>query len=139
MNVFINLFLAIVIMLTKLTCLIKCFILHVSRKGTYIIFKSSQKILLLCTSEISVFTDSLCIFAILVIIVFKFSTLNVQKYFYDNILLNFETILDIFAPTFFNFILVIWQFNTFFSSMFYTVIFKMFLTLILHNSCSTGF
>lgn len=120
-------------MLTKLTCLIKFFILHVSRNGTYIIFKSSQKILLLYTSEISVFTDSLCIFAILVIIVLKFSTLNVQKYFYDNILLNFETILDIFAPTFFNFMLVIWQFNIFFSPMFYTVIFKMFLTLILCN------
>ena len=121
-------------MLTKLTCLRKLLILHILRNGTfldfivktYIIFKSSKTILQLYASEISVFTNSLCIFAILIFIVLNFSASKVQKYFHNNILLNCEKILNIFALTFFNFILAIWQLNTFFIPVFYTVIFIMF-------------
>ena len=89
MNFLMNLFLVIVIMLKKITCLREFFILHISRNSTflhftvktYIICQSSRTILLLYTSEMSVFTDSLCVFAILSIIVLNFSTLKVQKHF----------------------------------------------------------
>ena len=116
-------------MLTKLTCLRKFFILHISRNGhslhsilkTYIIFQSSRAILLLYTSEICVFSNSLCNFAILNIIVLNFSTSKAQKGFYNNILLKCKKILKHFSSFFF--ILVIWQFNTFVIPMlYYTVI-----------------
>ena len=100
------------------------FILHISMNGTflhyivktYIIFQSSRTILLLYTSNVFVFTNSLCIFAKLRITIFNFSTSKVQKNFYNNILLKCKKILKVFAPFFF--ILVIWQFNTFLISMF---------------------
>ena len=134
MTVFINLFL--VIMLTKLTCLRIFFILHISRNGPilhsivkpYIIFQPSRIILLLYTLEISVLTNSLCIFSILNIIVLNFSMSKVQKKIFNNILLKCKKILKNFAHFFF--MLHIWQFNTFFIPMFYTMISMMFLTLI---------
>ena len=84
-NVFINLFLAIVIMPTTLTCLRKFLILHILRNSsfiqsiakTYIVFQSSKTILLFYTSLISGSTNSLCIFAILSIIALTFSTSKV--------------------------------------------------------------
>ena len=87
MNIFINSFLVIVLMLIKLNCLRKFFVLHILRNGTflhlivktYIIFQLSTTILLLYTSEISVFIDSLCIFAMLDIIILNFSTSKVKK------------------------------------------------------------
>ena len=69
-------------------------------------------------------SNSLCIFAILSIIVLNFTTPKVQKSFYDNILLKCKKISKNFAP-FFS-ILVVWKFNTFLISMFCTVIFIMF-------------
>ena len=98
----------------KLTCLRKLFILHISKNETflhsivktYIIFQSSKTILLFCTSEVIVFTNSLCTFTIVVL---NFSMSKVQKKF---------------PPSFF--IPVIWKLNTFFISMFYTVIFIIF-------------
>ena len=59
----------------------ECHLLHFIVK-TYIIFKSSKTILQLYALEISVFANSLCIFAIVVIIVLNFSTSKVQKYLY---------------------------------------------------------
>ena len=122
-------------MLTKLTCLRKFLILHISRNGTflhsilktYTIFQSSRTNLLLYTSEISVFSNSLSIFAILSIIVLNFSTSKVRKNFYNNILLKCKKILKNYATFFF--ILVLSQFNSFFIPIVYTVIFIMFLTL----------
>ena len=100
------------------------FILHISMNGTflhyivktYITFQSSRTISLLYTSNVFVFTNSLCIFAKLRITIFNFSTSKVQKNFYNNILLKCKKILKVFAPFFF--ILVIWQFSTFLISMF---------------------
>ena len=108
------------------------FNIRISQNGTllhsilknYIFFQSSRTILLLYTSKISVFSNNLCVFATLSIIVLNFSTSEVQKTFYDNILLKCEKILNISALTFF--ILVIWQFDTFFICMSYTLIFIMF-------------
>ena len=70
MNFFINFFLVIVIMVTKLTCLRKLFILYISRSTTFLhsivktynIFQSSRTILLLYTSEISIFSNCFCFF-----------------------------------------------------------------------------
>ena len=128
MNVFISLFLAIIIMLTKLTCLSSFFILHILRNRTflhsiiktYIIFQSSRIILLLYISQISVFTNSLYIFAIFSIIVPIFQHPKSEKAYINP--LNAKL-----------------QFNTFFAPMFYTVIFIMFLTLTFYSSCSTDF
>ena len=121
MNVFNNLFLAIVIMLTKLTCLRKFFYFTYIKERQLLtfyceniyIFQSSRTILLLYAWEISS--------------VLNFSTSKVQENLYNNILLKCKKILKNFA--FFFFILVIWQFNTVAIPKFYTVIF-MFLTLI---------
>ena len=85
MNIFTYLLLAIVILLSKLTCL-RGFFMFVSRNSTFlrfslntfIIFQSCRRILLLTTSEVSFFTNSICVFAILTIIVLNFSTSNVQ-------------------------------------------------------------
>ena len=76
MNIFTNLLLAIVILLSKLTCL-REFLMFVSRNSTflhsslntYITFQSCRTMLLLATSEVSFFTNSICVFAILTIIV----------------------------------------------------------------------
>ena len=103
MNAFISLFLAIGIMLRNF------FVLHISRSGTflhstlktYLIFQSSSKSLLLCSSEISVFANSWCIYAILSVMVFNFSTSTS----YNNILLKCEKILNIFASTLFIFVI----------------------------------
>lgn len=87
-------------MLTKLTFLRKFFTSHISRNSTvlhsivktYIVFQSSRTILLLYAADISVFTNSLCIFEVLNIIFLNFSTSKVQKSFY-NILLKHRKIL----------------------------------------------
>ena len=90
MNIFTYLLLAIVILLSKLTCL-RGFFMFVSRNSTFlrfslntfIIFQSCRRILLLTTSEVSFFTNSICVFAILTIIVLNFSTSNVQTNFLE--------------------------------------------------------
>ena len=77
MNIFTNLLLAIVILLSKLTCLREFFIMFISGSSTflrfslntYITFQSCRTMLLLATSEVSFFTNSICVFAILTIIV----------------------------------------------------------------------
>ena len=92
-------------MLIKLASLRNFFIVHISRNSaflhpivkTYIIFQSSRTVFLLYTSEMSVFTNSLCIFAISNIIVLNFSTSKVHKNFYNNILLKCKKILKNFA------------------------------------------
>ena len=135
MNIFTNLFLAIVIPLSKLTCLREFFILYISRNCTflrssfytYITFQSFQIMLLLKASEVSFFTNSVCVFAMLSIIALSFSTSNFQTNYSKNILQKFGKILDSSAlifPT-----LVIWQFNRFWIPVFLSVIFAMVVTL----------
>ena len=98
-DVFTNLFLVIVTMLTKLTCLRTFFICNIFRHlfvyFKNIIFQSFWTILLLYISEISVFTNSSCVFAILSIFVLNLSTPKVQKYLCNNTLLKCEKILNI--------------------------------------------
>ena len=127
-------FLAIVIMLTKLTFLRKFFTSHISRNSTvlhsivktYIVFQSSRTILLLYAADISVFTNSLCIFEVVNIIFLNFSTSKVQKSFY-NILLKRRKIL--FFTHFLNTCYVAIQ--CIFHSFVYTVNF-IFLTIVLY-------
>ena len=98
MNVFINLFLAIIIMLTKLTCLRKFFILNISRNGTFlhsiikafIIFQSFRTIVLLYASGISVFTNSVCVLQYQGLLSSIFRRRKSKKNFKINILLKCE-------------------------------------------------
>ena len=97
MNIFINLFLVIMILLTKSTCFKKFFILCISRRSTfsrsnlntYIAFKSFRTILQLNTSETSFFHKGLCIFAILIINSLIFPKSNVLRIFFQNIFKKF--------------------------------------------------
>ena len=135
MNIFTYLLLAIVILLSKLTCL-RGFFMFVSRNSTFlrfslntfIIFQSCRRILLLTTSEVSFFTNSICVFAILTIIVLNFSTSNVQTNCFRSISQKFGKVLNSFALIFL--ILVIWQFNSFCIPAFLSVIFTMVVTLV---------
>ena len=135
MNIFTNLVFAIVILLSKFPCLWEFFILYISQNRTflcsslyaYITFQSFQTMLLLKT-EISFFTYSIGVFAMLSIVVLNFSTSNVQTNCFKIILQKFGKILHSFA---FNFLmLVIWQFNTFCIPVFLSVTFAMVVTLI---------
>ena len=86
-------FLVIIILLTKLNCLRKVFILYIEKNSTslpsnlntYIVFQSFSTILLLNTSSVLFFTNCVCIFAILSIIILNFSTSNIQRNFFQNI------------------------------------------------------
>ena len=139
MNIFTNVRLAIVILLSKLTCLMEFFIMFISRNitflcfslNTYTTFQSCRTMLLLKTSEVSFFTNSICVFPILTIIVLNFSTANIQTNCFKSISLKFGKILNSFALIFL--ILVIWQFNYFaflHSAFIISVIFTMVITLI---------
>ena len=87
MNIFISLFLVIIILLTKLTCFKKFFISYISPSSTflhfnlnaYIVFHSFRIILLLNTSEVSFFIKGLGFFLILGIIALNFLKTNVEK------------------------------------------------------------
>ena len=135
MNIFTNLLLAIVIQLSKLFCL-REFFMFVSRNSTflrfnlntYITFQSCRTILLLTTSEVSFFTNSICVFAILTSIVLNFSTSNVQTSCFKSISQKFGKVLNSFALIFL--ILVILQFNSFYIPAFLSVIFTMVVTLV---------
>ena len=113
MNIFTNLLLAIVILLSKLTCLREYFI-FISRNSTvlrfslntYITFQLCRTMLLLKTSEVSFFTSRICVFAILTITVLNFSSSNVQTNCFKSILQNFGKILNSFALILL--VLVIW-------------------------------
>ena len=137
MNIFTYLLLAIVILLSKLTCLRESFIMFVSRNSTFlrfslntfIIFQSCRRILLLTTSEVSFFTNSICVFAILTIIVLNFSTSNVQTNCFRSISQKTGKFLNSFELIFL--ILVIWQFNSICVRAFLSVIFTMVVTLVL--------
>ena len=108
MNIFINSFLVIIILLTKLTCFRKFFILYISRSSafsccnlnTYIVFQSFRAILLLKASEISFFTQGLYIFPILSIIALNFPKSNVQRNLFQNIFKEIGNVLRIL--TYFN-------------------------------------
>ena len=109
MNIFTNLLLALVILLSMLTCLREFFILYISRNSTflrsslntYITFQSFWTMLLFETSEVSFFfANSICVFAILNIIVLNFSTSNIQTNCYKNILQKFGKNLHSFALIF---------------------------------------
>ena len=136
MIIFTNLLLAIVILVSKLTCLREFFIMFVSRNSTflrfslntYITFQSCRTMLLLTTSEVSLFTNSICVFAILTIIVLHFSTSNVQTNCFRSISQKFWKILNSFALIFL--ILVIWQFKSFCIPAFVSVIFTLVVTLV---------
>ena len=135
MNIFTYLLLAIVILLSKLTCL-RGFFMFVSRNSTFlrfslntfIIFQSCRRILLLTTSEVSFFTNSICVFAILTIIVLNFSTSNVQTNCFRSISQKTGKFLNSFELIFL--ILVIWQFNSFCVPAFLSVIFTRVVTLV---------
>ena len=135
MNVFTNLLLAIVILLSKL---VEFFIMFISRKNTflrfslniYFTFQSCRTILLLKT-EVSFLTNSICVFPVLTIIVLNFSTANIQTNCFKSISQKFGKILNSFPLIFL--ILVIWQFNYFaflHSAFIISVIFTMVITLI---------
>ena len=136
MNIFTNVRLAIVILLSKLTCLMEFFIMFISRNitflcfslNTYITFQSCRTMLLLKTSEVSFFTNSICVFPILTTIVLNFSTTYIQANCFESISQKFGKFLNSFALIFL--ILVIWQFNSFCISTFISVIFTMVITLI---------
>ena len=136
MNIFTNVRLAIVILLSKLTCLMEFFIMFISRNitflcfslNTYITFQSCRTMLLLKTSEVSFFTNSICVFPILTTIVLNFSTTYIQANCFESISQKFGKFLNSFALIFL--ILVIWQFNSFCISAFISVIFTMVITLI---------
>ena len=137
MNVFTNLLLAIVILLSKLTCLREFFIMFVSRNSTflivilntYITFQSCPTMFLRTTSEFSFFTSSICVFAILAIVVLNFSTSNVQTNRFRSISQKLGKVLNSFALIFF--ILVIWKFKSFYIPAF--------LSVISNYGCSTSF
>ena len=136
MNIFTNVRLAIVILLSKLTCLMEFFIMFISRNitflcfslNTYITFQSCRTMLLLKTSEVSFFTNSICVFPILTTIVLNFWTTYIQANCFESISQKFGKFLNSFALIFL--ILVIWQFNSFCISAFISVIFTMVITLI---------
>ena len=136
MNIFTNVRLAIVILLSKLTCLMEFFIMFISRNitflcfslNTYTTFQSCRTMLLLKTSEVSFFTNSICVFPILTTIVLNFSTTYIQANCFESISQKFGKFLNSFALIFL--ILVIWQFNSFCISAFISVIFTMVITLI---------
>ena len=136
MNIFTNVRLAIVILLSRLTCLMEFFIMFISRNitflcfslNTYITFQSCRTMLLLKTSEVSFFTNSICVFPILTTIVLNFSTTYIQANCFESISQKFGKFLNSFALIFL--ILVIWQFNSFCISAFISVIFTMVITLI---------
>ena len=108
--------------------------LYISRKSkslcsslnTYITFQSFQTMLLLKTSEVSFFTNSICVCAMLRICwyVLNFSTSNVQTNCFTNILQSLPSFGLIFL------ILVIWQFNTFCITGFLSVIFAVVVILV---------
>ena len=79
------------------------------------------------TSELSFFTNSICVFVILTIIALTFSTSNVQTNCFKNISQKFGKILNSFALI--CLILVIWQFNSFYVPAFLSMIFTMAVTL----------
>ena len=132
MNIFITLFLVIMIMLTKSTCFRKCFMLYISlsstfsrsKLNTYIAFQSFRTIQL-NTSEISFFYKGLCIFAILNINSLNFPKSNVQRIFLQNIFKKIGNVSQI--SIFIFFVPVIWRFNAFCITVFFTAIIKMIL------------
>ena len=136
MNIFINLFLVIIILLIKLTSFGKYSILYILRSSTflrsnlnrYMVFQSFRTILLLNTSEVSLFTIGLCIFAILIIIALNFPKSNVQRNIFQNIFKKIGNVLHIFIFIFF--LLVIWKVNAFCITLFLTVIITMILALV---------
>ena len=93
MNIFINLFLVIMILLTKSTSFRKFFMLHISQSSTfsrsnfntYIALQSFRIILQLKTFEIPFFYKDLCIFAIFSINFLNFTKSGVQRIFFQNI------------------------------------------------------
>ena len=95
---------------------------------TYITFQSCLTMLLLATSEVSFFTISICIFAMLTIIVPNISTSNVQTNCFRSTSQKFGKVLNSFALIFL--ILVIWQFKSFCIPAFLSVIFTMVVTLV---------
>ena len=65
------------------------------RTEVYILF--TLVLIKVDTSEVSVFGNSLCIFAVSSIIVLTCSTCNVQKYYFKDILQQFANVLHISA------------------------------------------
>ena len=136
MNIFINLFLVIMILLTKSTCFRKFFISYISwnrtfsrsNLNTYIALQSFRTILQLNTSEISFFYKGLCIFAILSINSLNFPKSNVQRIFLQNIFKKIGNVSQIFVFIFF--VPVIWRFNAFCITAFFMAIIIMILALV---------
>ena len=136
MNILKNLFLVIIILLTKSTSFRKFFMLHISRSSTFsrsnlntcIAFQSFRTILQLNTSEVPFFYKDLCIFAILTLNSLNFTKSNVERIFFQNIFKKIGNVLHIFIFIFF--VPVIWQFNAFCITVSFTVIIIMILALV---------
>ena len=134
MNIFINFFLVIIILLTKLACFRKICTLYIwwsgaflcSNSNTCIVFQPFRIILLLNTSEVSFFTKALCIFAILSTIALNFP--RSTDIFFSKYLWKIGNALLIFIFIFF--LLVTWQFNTFCITVLFTVIVTIVLALV---------
>ena len=124
-------FLVIIILLTKLNCLRKVFILYIEKNSTslpsnlntFIVFQSFRTILLLNTSSVLFFTNCVCIFAILSIIIPNFSTSNIQRNFFQNIFKKIERFHVFFVLIFGNLIYFAFLY-------FFTVIIAMILELV---------
>ena len=86
----------------------------------YITFQSCRTMLLLTTSEVSFFINSICVFSILTIIVLNFSISNVQTNCFRSISQISGKVFNSFTLIFL--ILVIWQFKSFCILVFLSVI-----------------
>ena len=129
-------FLVIIILLTKWTYFRKFFILPISQSSaflrsnlnTYIVFQSFRTVLLLNTSEVSVFTKGLCILAILRITALNLQKSNVKRNLFQYIFQKIEDVLRTLIFIFFVFVRC--QFNAFCINSFFTVIVAMILALV---------
>ena len=136
MNIFINLFLVIMILLTKSTCFRKFFISYISRSSTFlrsnlntfIAFQSFRKFYSSTHQRFLFFYKGLCIFAILSINSLNFPESNVQRIFLQNIFKKIGNVSQIFIFIFF--VPVIWRFNAFCITVFFTAIIIMILALV---------
>ena len=101
MNIFINLLLVIIILLTKLSCFRKFFILYISQTSSFL--RSNLNTDIVFQLFKTFFSKGLCVFTILSIIALNFLKFNVQIRFFQNILKNTGYALHIFIFIFFIF------------------------------------
>ena len=139
LNIFTNLILSAVMRLSKLTCFREFFIMFISQNSmflcsslnAYITFQLCQTMLLLKSSDVSFFTNSVCIFAMLSIIALNVSTSNIKTNYFKSISQTLGKIVNSFSLIFL--IVVIWQFNTICIAAFLSVTFTMVVNTSFHT------